>query len=322
VTSIGRNAFRYCTSLYDVYFKSEIPPTVGTNVFWNVKFGARAIVPYGATGYGNEGDLWNGLVVTFADPIDLPVLSLRPASVTPAKLKRGDTFTLELFVENPAELKLASFSNINFGFDSDVFEWNLTGEYEQYENMPFAPGGLSGGLADPLNLPGSALNLIAPLPSMFTPSGTRFSFDSGESGNAATEGVLLTINLRVKRNAPSGISLFTLTMDELRDIGNNILPFELFPGGGIEVDTPRYGDIDGDGRILSNDVTFLRRYIAAPDKQDFINKNQSFNVANAHVRGKPCINAADVTLLRKYIASGNNDVLVPLGPQKEEPNSP
>jgi putative transposon-encoded protein len=75
-----------------------------------------------------------------------------------------------------------------------------------------------------------------------------------------------------------------------------------------------YGDIDGDGRIAANDVTLLRRYIAAACKDTFKAATPFFNEANAHVRGKPCINAADVTLLRKYIASGNNDVLVPLGP--------
>jgi hypothetical protein len=66
VTTIGSWAFANCSSLYDVYFESEIPPSVGSSAFQNVRHGARAIVPYGATAYGNEGDLWHGLIVTYA----------------------------------------------------------------------------------------------------------------------------------------------------------------------------------------------------------------------------------------------------------------
>ena len=70
VTSIGDGVFYGCSNLYDVYFESATPPTVGILAFALVKPGARAIVPYGATAYGSEGSLWNGLIVTYADPVN------------------------------------------------------------------------------------------------------------------------------------------------------------------------------------------------------------------------------------------------------------
>ena len=65
VNSIGMSAFLMCSNLYDVYFESSTPPTIANDAFFLVKSGARAIVPAGATAYGPEGSLWNGLVVTY-----------------------------------------------------------------------------------------------------------------------------------------------------------------------------------------------------------------------------------------------------------------
>lgn len=38
---------------------------MGEDVFMDVAPGARAIVPPGATAFGPEGSLWNGLIVTY-----------------------------------------------------------------------------------------------------------------------------------------------------------------------------------------------------------------------------------------------------------------
>jgi hypothetical protein len=65
-----------------------------------------------------------------------------------------------------------------------------------------------------------------------------------------------------------------------------------------------FGDIDGDGKIDSADVTLLRRYIAAEDKAAFeASHNLSFFLANARVTGGQTVTAADVTMLRRWIAS-------------------
>jgi alpha-tubulin suppressor-like RCC1 family protein len=62
------------------------------------------------------------------------------------------------------------------------------------------------------------------------------------------------------------------------------------------------GDVDGDGIIDAADITLLRRYIAAEDKDAFRAANPRFNEANADVNGDGFINAADVALLRQYVA--------------------
>jgi hypothetical protein len=64
-----------------------------------------------------------------------------------------------------------------------------------------------------------------------------------------------------------------------------------------------YGDVDGNGVINAADVTMLRRYIAATDKDAFIRDNPSFNKDNADANGDGMINATDVTLLRTYLAA-------------------
>jgi uncharacterized repeat protein (TIGR02543 family) len=67
ITSIGVSAFAACSNLANVYFASETPPAVGLDAFQMLPDGAKAIVPNGAAAYGNESDLWHGLIVTYAD---------------------------------------------------------------------------------------------------------------------------------------------------------------------------------------------------------------------------------------------------------------
>ena len=65
VTTIDYRAFRNCRSLDSVFFESVVKPSIGADVFTNMKTGARAIVPSGATTYGAVGSNWNGLIVTY-----------------------------------------------------------------------------------------------------------------------------------------------------------------------------------------------------------------------------------------------------------------
>ena len=63
VTFIDNYAFYGSSNLYDIYLDSITPPNVGTQSFGEVKPGARAIIPSGATAYGLAGSNWNGLIV-------------------------------------------------------------------------------------------------------------------------------------------------------------------------------------------------------------------------------------------------------------------
>jgi hypothetical protein len=318
VTLIGSAAFWDCTSLYNIYFQSLTPPAVNTSAFGNVKSGARAIVPRGSESYGTVGSLWNGLIVTWAcpdcgkEPCECVTLSLRPAPGTRDKLASTNRFTMELHIDNPSGLGMASFNNIWFGFDSDVLEWDLTGDYVRFGNMPFTAGPLSG-LVDPENPPGSTLRFNPPNTMRFHPHGAYLNFDSGEDCNE-TGGLLLYINLRVKPGADPGVfNPFTLESEGLYDIYENPRHIVLDYDRKIEIIRPDYGRVTGGISVGSNDVTMLRRYIAATNKEKF-KENSAFNEYNADVNGDGVIDTSDVTLLRIYVASGNCSSIL-LGPQ-------
>jgi hypothetical protein len=74
-----------------------------------------------------------------------------------------------------------------------------------------------------------------------------------------------------------------------------------------------FGDVNGDGIINAADVTMLRNYIAAADKDAFIEANSNFNKDYADVNGNGTIEPADVTLLRRYLAATDPST-VKLGP--------
>jgi len=65
ILTISGLAFKDSRGLKDVYFASSTPPTTDSSAFDGVNENARAIIPDGATAYGEAGSLWNGLIVTY-----------------------------------------------------------------------------------------------------------------------------------------------------------------------------------------------------------------------------------------------------------------
>lgn len=63
LTSFGASAFKNVTSLSKVYFLGNAP-TVSANAFANIAPNAKAYIKSGATGFGDVGATWNGLVTT------------------------------------------------------------------------------------------------------------------------------------------------------------------------------------------------------------------------------------------------------------------
>jgi hypothetical protein len=119
VTSIGRDAFRNCTNLYDVYFKSETPPTVGTNAFNGVKDRARAIVPHWATAYGTEGLLWNGLVVLWVCRVCGEALCVCITIDGDGRVSSNDVTLLRRYIDAVKNGKKAEFLDENKFFRED-----------------------------------------------------------------------------------------------------------------------------------------------------------------------------------------------------------
>jgi hypothetical protein len=104
---------------------------------------------------------------------------------------------------------------------------------------------------------------------------------------------------------------------ELRDAYTWILLQAIIVPPLLPLIIPDYGDVDGDGKIDSADVTFLRRFIAYRASGgtigSFIENNPSFDASNADVNGDGNIDANDVALLRLYISARGEGVR--LGPE-------
>jgi len=100
VSSIGNYAFYNNTALTSVTFLgTTAPPTVGEGVFQNVATGAKANVPYNATGFNLVDGLWKGLIVSYASaPVDDPPpsggdsgsSSSNVATITPTVVQTAD----------------------------------------------------------------------------------------------------------------------------------------------------------------------------------------------------------------------------------------
>ena len=65
VTSIGQSAFFYASSLTAVHFLGNAP-SIGFYAFTNTGASAKAVIQFGATGFAEVGELWNGLTIEFA----------------------------------------------------------------------------------------------------------------------------------------------------------------------------------------------------------------------------------------------------------------
>lgn len=63
VTTIAVSAFAYCSALTSVTFTGNAPD-VGILAFWQIGSNPRAYRASGLTGYGADGDSFNGLLVT------------------------------------------------------------------------------------------------------------------------------------------------------------------------------------------------------------------------------------------------------------------
>jgi K+-transporting ATPase c subunit len=399
ITRIDDRAFEGCTSLYDVYFESETPPSVGVNAFHNVKPGARAIVPHGATEYGPVGSLWHGLVVTYLCPVCgkapcEPCVTCGKCPCEPcATCGKCPCEPCGICGECPCPVPIVVghtgglVTNVNV--NTALSEAGLTRNGSRLFTVTFAPGVNSIGnnafqsctsltevvFPNSMDIIGnfafqgctSLTEVVFPnrvriignnafrnctsltevvIPNSVTLIGDwAFQFCSsltsvviGSSvtyiGNQAFASCPELYEVYFQSETPPttvGVNAFTgvkpgamaivphgvTAYGAVGDLWNRLVVTWLCkvcgeaPCGCII----NYGDIDGDGHIRSNDVTFLRRYIAAANRRKFIDENPSFNKANADVNGDGKIDAADVTRLREYIASGNNNAEVRLGPQ-------
>jgi hypothetical protein len=98
VTSIGESAFEDAASLASVIFLGDAPDPVGAVAFSGIADLAKAYVRGVASGFGDEDDDWNGLIVSYSTPpVDDPPpsggdsgSSSNVATIAPVVVKTAD----------------------------------------------------------------------------------------------------------------------------------------------------------------------------------------------------------------------------------------
>jgi hypothetical protein len=237
--------------------------------------------------------LWDDFEGKFAPKLkdDAFFLSLSPADGTPNLLVAGDTFTMEVLIENPSGRSIGSISDLAVEFNAG-----------ELEPVAAAAGAMSTDKVLSLNPCGS---------------GARFNFDSEEDYDDDTDGILLSLNFKAKTGLVLNNLDLTLTVGAISDFADNLLVAgaDYLLDSSFGGDNVSYGDIDGDGVITSADVTMLRRFLAFTEPNPgpaiteetraaaFKLENDSFVHKNALVAGGIEVTAQDITLLRRWIAS-------------------
>lgn len=131
-------------------------------------------------------------------------------------------------------------------------------------------------------------------------------WDNGGTGPDYTEdGVFVTLTFEVSENAAKG-RYYTITAiydtDEIYNSADFSVPFEVVPGKFVIFDCLA-GDIDGNGKVNTRDITRLRRYHAGWDVEVFE------SVLDVDGNGK--INIRDITRLQRYHAGWDVEICCP-----------
>jgi hypothetical protein len=88
LTTLGGEVFGF--PLVDVNFLGNAPGNVDPNAFSRIGTGAKANVPYNATGFGANGSTWNGLIVTYGSAPSGDSDSSKASVTTPTVAKTAD----------------------------------------------------------------------------------------------------------------------------------------------------------------------------------------------------------------------------------------
>ncbi len=134
---------------------------------------------------------------------------------------------------------------------------------------------------------------------------TAFGWDTVDQ-QATADGTLLTLTFWVPEDAVAGGS-YTIDIVAGKSVlaDESMTPMDCtMVDGTIMILEYLPGDVDGDGRIISNDVTKLRRYIAG-------GYGVEINELAADVNADGYVNSIDVTLIRRSLTGGWGVTLMP-----------
>jgi len=137
VTSIGDSAFEGDTALKSVTFTAKAP-TVGSDAFKDVPFGAKAVRAAALPGYGPNGTLWNGLIVWKPGVVAAPTVTVSTATLA----HNAATMTIKGtgFVAGKPSAHQVTFSN---GAEGMVMSATATKLTVMFTKQPTSAGALT-----------------------------------------------------------------------------------------------------------------------------------------------------------------------------------
>ncbi len=126
----------------------------------------------------------------------------------------------------------------------------------------------------------------------------NFVWDGLDTNNTE-DGIMLNLTFVVSKQAESN-NFYDISVSYIAgDIINlDLQPVELAVANGqVKIIDYKPGDVNGDGRINTTDITLIRRYLAGGYNTEIITK-----AADVNKDGR--VNTTDITLIRRYLAGG------------------
>lgn len=182
---------------------------------------------------------------------------------TNATTAPGQTFQVDIAVKNnPGFIS----TKLAIGYDSSVLEI-VNAEGKDFSNVAFSPL-----TKNPINV--NWVDSINP--------------------NNTTNGVLATLTVKVKDNAPDGDYNITISYDPEDVYDENFSNVSFVTESGIVTVEGRVsGDVNGDGKVNNRDLGLLMQYLNAWEV--------TINKGSADVNGDGAVNNKDYGLLMQYL---------------------
>ncbi len=126
----------------------------------------------------------------------------------------------------------------------------------------------------------------------------NFVWDGLDTNNTE-DGIMLNLTFVVSEQAELN-SFYDISVSYIAGdiINSDLQPVELAVANGqVQIIDYKPGDVNGDGRINTTDITLIRRYLAGGYNTEIITK-----AADVNKDGR--VNTTDITLIRRYLAGG------------------
>ena len=132
---------------------------------------------------------------------------------------------------------------------------------------------------------------------------TPFLWDSENvEGDEIQDGEMLILTFRVEEGAEGDVPVELTCKDSFDGDLNTVEPTTV--NGCITVISYKPGDVNGDNKIITQDITLIRRYISDGRTTDPNGYNVKLNENAADVNADSKITTMDITLIRRFISDG------------------